>query len=156
MRRTITGFHLDLDGDWVADLSCGHGQHVRHKPPFWSRPWVLTAEGRESRLGLELDCVRCDRFEVPEGFVAYKRTSEFSEQSIPAGLLKDHSTKSGVWGVIHVLEGHLRYIVEPPLARELVLDSAKPGIVVPEVLHRVVPEGAVRFFVEFHHRPVAA
>ncbi len=83
----------------------------------------------------------------------YKRTSEFAEHSVPAGLLNNHSTKRGVWGVIHVLAGQLRYVVDPPLACELVLDSAKPGIVVPEVLHRVAPEGTVRFFVEFHHKP---
>lgn len=66
MKRTITGFHRDPAEDWVAELVCGHGQHVRHKPPFFSRPWILTVEGRHSRLGVELDCVRCDRFELPE------------------------------------------------------------------------------------------
>jgi len=63
MQRPITGFHQDEHGDWVAELSCGHGQHVRHKPPFTLRPWVVTAAGRDSRLGTELDCVRCDRGE---------------------------------------------------------------------------------------------
>ncbi len=150
MQRAIEGFHQDAESDWVAELVCGHGQHVRHKPPFWTREWVLTAEGRATRINLPLDCVRCDRFEVPAGFAAYKRTPELDETSIPAGLLKDHSTKPGVWGVIHVLAGQLRYIVEPPLARELVLDSAAPGIVVPGVLHRVAPLTAVKFFVEFH------
>jgi tellurite methyltransferase len=65
-------------------------------------------------------------------------------------LRKDHSTKPGVWGVIHVLAGRLQYIVEPPLASERILDPGVVGIVVPEVLHRVIPDGEVRFFVEFH------
>lgn len=60
MQRAITGFHQDEHGDWVAELACGHGQHVRHKPPFQLRPWVVTAEGRASRIGTELSCVRCD------------------------------------------------------------------------------------------------
>jgi hypothetical protein len=30
--------------------------------PGVERPWVRTAEGRASRLGQELDCVRCDEF----------------------------------------------------------------------------------------------
>ncbi|XOJ55260.1 DUF3565 domain-containing protein [Candidatus Pseudothioglobus sp. Uisw_016] len=30
----MTGFHLDEDNHWVADLSCGHTQHVRHNPPW--------------------------------------------------------------------------------------------------------------------------
>ena len=30
MQRKITGFHLDEEGYWVAELECGHNQHVRH------------------------------------------------------------------------------------------------------------------------------
>jgi hypothetical protein len=33
--RPIVGFHQDEHQDWVAELSCGHNQHVRHRPPFW-------------------------------------------------------------------------------------------------------------------------
>lgn len=68
MLRAITGYHWDDVGDPVAELSCGHGQHVRHKPPLFMRPWVTTAEGRASMLGVELDCVRCDRNEPPTDF----------------------------------------------------------------------------------------
>lgn len=149
MLRPIESFHRDELGDWVADLSCGHGQHVRHKPPFWSRPWTLTPEGRASRVGIELDCVRCDAFELPAQFAPYKRTADFDERSIPAALLADHSTKRGVWGVIHVLAGALTYLVEPPLAREQHVAAGHSAIVVPEVKHRVRPDGSVRFFVEF-------
>lgn len=31
--RRIVGFHQDQKGHWVADLECGHAQHVRHDPP---------------------------------------------------------------------------------------------------------------------------
>jgi tellurite resistance-related uncharacterized protein len=150
MDRAIVGFHQDAVGDWVAELRCGHGQHARHHPPFWSRPWVMTEEGRAGKLGVELPCVLCDRFELPSGYAAYKRTRDFDQDSVPDGLRANHSTKPGIWGVIHVVEGRLHYIVEPPLAGEHVLEPGRPGVVVPEVLHHVVPEGAVRFFVEFH------
>ncbi len=60
MKRRIVGFHQDSLGDWVADLSCGHGQHVRHNPPLSYRPWVLSPEGRARFLGYELACKRCD------------------------------------------------------------------------------------------------
>jgi tellurite methyltransferase len=151
MQRAIDGFHQDAAGDWVAELRCGHGQHVRHHPPFWPRPWVVTPEGRAEKLGHELPCVYCDRFEMPDGYAPYKRTRDFDQSSIPDALRKDHSTKPGVWGVIHVLSGRLRYVVEAPLASERILEPGVRGIVVPEVLHRVAPEGEVRFFVEFHH-----
>ena len=150
MQRAIAGFHHDDGGEWVAELSCGHGQHIRHHPPFWVCAWVLTAEGRAEKLGAELNCVLCDRFEMPAGYSRYKRTPEFDQDSIPGALRKHHSTKPRIWAVIHVIAGRLRYIVEPPLASERILECGVRGIVVPEVLHRVAPEGDVRFFVEFH------
>lgn len=60
MRQPITGFHLDLEGHWVAQLACGHNQHVRHQPPFINRPWVATREGRDAMLGVALACRKCD------------------------------------------------------------------------------------------------
>lgn len=60
MRRKITGFHLDEHDDWVAELDCHHGQHVRHQPPFVNRPWVVTEQGRNSKLGQVLNCIKCD------------------------------------------------------------------------------------------------
>jgi hypothetical protein len=68
VERAIVGFDLDDAGDWVALLECGHRQHVRHRPPWQERPWVLTAEGREDRLGTTLNCVLCDaEDELEEG-----------------------------------------------------------------------------------------
>lgn len=58
--RKIRGFHRDDKGDWVADLECGHTQHVRHNPPWVMHPWVVTPEGREAHLGKELACKVCD------------------------------------------------------------------------------------------------
>ena len=60
MQRKITGYHLDEYNDWVAELDCHHGQHVRHNPPFIDRPWVVTKEGRKSKLGEILNCKKCD------------------------------------------------------------------------------------------------
>ena len=60
MPRAIVGFHLDDEGQWAADLACGHGQHVRHKPPFVERPWAMTATGRQARLGSHLPCKLCE------------------------------------------------------------------------------------------------
>ncbi len=57
--RRIVGFHQDDVGDWVADLECGHTQHVRHDPPWQQRPWVITEQGREEHLGTILMCVLC-------------------------------------------------------------------------------------------------
>ena len=59
MKRRIVGFHQDDQGHWVADLECGHTQHVRHDPPWMVREWVTTPEGRAAFIGRELVCVEC-------------------------------------------------------------------------------------------------
>jgi hypothetical protein len=56
---TIVGYHQDAEQHWVAELSCGHQQHVRHRPPFVERPWVLTEEGRASKIGHPVACAQC-------------------------------------------------------------------------------------------------
>jgi hypothetical protein len=60
MNRRIRKFEKDDEGHWRAELECGHFQHVRHDPPMTTREWVLTEEGRASRIGYELDCRMCD------------------------------------------------------------------------------------------------
>lgn len=60
MEQRIVGFHQDLENHWVAELACGHFQHVRHNPPWMSRPWVVTVEGRATMLGSQLQCKKCD------------------------------------------------------------------------------------------------
>ena len=65
VKQKIIGFHQDEESHWVAELACGHNQHVRHDPPLTSRPWVTTSEGRRDRVGLELECLKCDDASVP-------------------------------------------------------------------------------------------
>ncbi len=60
MKRAVTGFHRDEFEHWVADLACGHTQHVRHDPPWQSRPWVVTVAGRQKKMGMLLECPECD------------------------------------------------------------------------------------------------
>ncbi len=155
MERRISGFHQDDAADWVAELDCGHAQHVRHAPPFIERPWVATESDRCSRIGTPLECGACERRQLPAGFVAYRRTPIFDETSVPRALLSRHGTKTGIWARIHVLEGRLRYRLHEPFGEEQVLEPTTPGVVLPGVEHDVTPLGAVRFFVEFHRREAA-
>jgi tellurite resistance-related uncharacterized protein len=86
---------------------------------------------------------------LPPDVAPYKRTPVFDQDTVPAGLRRSHSTKAGVWGVIQVLEGRLRYRIYEP-ASEQILSPGGPGLVWPAQLHEVEPLGPVRFFVEFH------
>jgi tellurite resistance-related uncharacterized protein len=91
--------------------------------------------------------------ELPKSARPYRRTADFTEASVPAGLLKAHTTKEGSWALIHVLEGRLAYrVVDPrrPTSETILSPSEPPGVVEPTILHEVEPLGAVRFYVEFH------
>ena len=66
MQKRITGFHQDDENHWVAELECGHFQHTRHDPPWVSRPWAATPEGRASMLGHTLQCKKCDEGAPPD------------------------------------------------------------------------------------------
>jgi hypothetical protein len=57
--RRITGFHQDDEGHWIAELECGHSQHVRHDPPWQVREWTTTETGRAGRIGTMLSCRVC-------------------------------------------------------------------------------------------------
>lgn len=86
---------------------------------------------------------------IPPDCVVYRSTPEFDATSIPAGLLGEHRTKAGTWGRIVVLEGRLHYHIVEPEPEHLVLTPGHPGVVEPTMLHRVAPDGAVRFRVDF-------
>jgi tellurite methyltransferase len=146
METTIIGFHSDEAGDWVAELGCGHGQHMRHKPPWEERAWVTTEEGRRKRTGTPIECPLCDAIALPPDAREYKRTTTFTEQTLPAGLRKEHHTKAGTWARIVVSEGQLEFHSR---GRMRVLGAGDAGIVEPEIVHHVTPLGSVRLHVEF-------
>lgn len=66
LKQPIVGFERDEEGHWVARLACGHGQHMRHDPPWQLRPWTETEAGRASKMGVVVECLKCDRGEPVE------------------------------------------------------------------------------------------
>ena len=95
---------------------------------------------------------------LPEGLVPYKRTAEFTPETVPAGLRKDHCTKADVWALIHVIAGKLRYQVTDRrrcASNLLITSDTAAGIVEPTILHHVKPLEGCRFFVEFWRPPGA-
>lgn len=81
----------------------------------------------------------------------YKSTPIFDENTLPAGLRKEHRTKDGVWSVIRLLEGRLRYRVLDPVS-ETILDQQHFGLVLPDQPHLVEPLGAMRMQIDFYHQ----
>ncbi len=92
---------------------------------------------------------------LPTDVFPYKRTADFTESTVPAGLLRSHHTKNGVWGKIVVLEGTLLYRILEPGIEEILLSADRFGVVEPTVKHEVVPFSGLRFYVEFYRGEVA-
>ncbi len=147
--RVITGFHQDEEGDWVAELSCLHTRHMRHEPPFQSRPWVIEAAGRQARTGMKIGCAPCDRAEMPGGLVLIGAVGPFSEETLPAGLRRSHRTAAAVWGLLRVTSGAagFRLEVRPPLEVLLTAGSSQP--IPPEIRHDLTVTGPVQLIIEF-------
>ncbi len=146
---TIRSFRRDEEGDWIAELSCGHSQHVRHRPPMEERPWVQTDEGRAGKLGVSLPCLYCRMPALPPAAREYKRTAEFDAISLPAGLRKSHTLKAGVWAEIVVTSGRVLYVLEDDGDLGIVLRPGLAGTVGPERPHHVEPEADAQMFVRF-------
>jgi tellurite resistance-related uncharacterized protein len=87
---------------------------------------------------------------LPADVAAYRRTEVFTRDSVPPGLLKNHSTAEGIWGLIRVERGRLEYTIGEDEVR--VLTPEKRGVVEPATVHHVRPLGEVRFFVEFYRK----
>ena len=150
MERGIVGFELDADGDWVAVLVCGHRQHVRHRPPFQVRPWVLDEAGRAAHLGTSLGCPLCDAGEMPAGLRFAWRTPEWDVRSLPADLRRAHRLASGTWGLLVMRRGRVvfRAATSPPIER--VLGPGADQAIPPGVEHELDPADDARFVIEFY------
>ena len=87
----------------------------------------------------------------------YKSTPVFDDTTLPAALRREHRTKDGVWGVIRVLEGELRLVLDdrPGVgAAGTILTPDSPGLIRPQQAHHVEPLGRMRMQVDFYdHAP---
>ncbi len=89
---------------------------------------------------------------LPESVAKYKQTPDFTESTVPTGLLDAHQTKASVWGRIVVLKGELIYRILEPESEEVILTCDHVGIVEPAIKHQVALMGPVTFRVEFYKR----
>ena len=85
MHQPIVGFHLDEYGDWVADLRCGHGQHVRgeHVPGVRGLQNVRT-RWIGHRMYAEADVVVDDSLLVREAAIITEKLQKQAEKHLPA------------------------------------------------------------------------
>jgi tellurite resistance-related uncharacterized protein len=99
--------------------------------------------------------------ELPQDVVQYSQVpkpgSFFTATTIPKGLLRDHTTRVGTWGVIRVSSGTLEYSIpqeEPSPVVVVECSPDLPGIIEPQVKHHVKALSEdLKFVVEFYRLP---
>ncbi|MGU3494826.1 DUF1971 domain-containing protein [Xanthobacteraceae bacterium A53D] len=87
---------------------------------------------------------------LPSGLEAYARSPDFTPATLPAKLQAAHSTKHGTWGVLHVLEGRVRFFLEPPHEGSVSIGAGETLVIEQQIPHRVAFEEPGRIFIEFH------
>eukprot|EP00565_Helicotheca_tamesis_P008715 CAMPEP_0185733884 /NCGR_PEP_ID=MMETSP1171-20130828/20833_1 /TAXON_ID=374046 /ORGANISM="Helicotheca tamensis, Strain CCMP826" /LENGTH=113 /DNA_ID=CAMNT_0028403733 /DNA_START=50 /DNA_END=391 /DNA_ORIENTATION=- len=96
---------------------------------------------------------------LPDNVVKYSQVPAvgkppFSATKIPRGLLKDHNTKEGTWGIIDVQKGTLEYTIMEPIQQRFELKAPAKGVIEPTVLHHVKAlTDDLEFVVEFYRLP---
>jgi tellurite methyltransferase len=156
MDRAMTGFHLDDQGAWVAELECLHSQHIRHEPPFREAAWIDDPDERARRVGQPIECPLCDRAELPDGLRAVSTTVTWDADSVPNALRRDHRVAAETWGLLEVEVGEVcfRADTDPPI--DVVVTPDRPQPIPPELDHHVEPAPGARFRVTFLARPRAS
>lgn len=78
----------------------------------------------------------------------YRTTEVFTQDSIPAALLKEHRIKAGSRGVLRVLSGRI-WLVHEVGGERILLSPDRPGLIEPLVPHHVELDGPVQFQIDF-------
>ena len=90
--------------------------------------------------------------EMPANLVPSGSTAIFTESTVPDALQREHRLAEGVWGVLQVLTGSIRFI-DLESSHEENIPAPNTITIRPGVPHRVAVEGSVEFKIEFFREP---
>ena len=85
---------------------------------------------------------------LPPGLVPCGSTRTFTRETLPAGLLRDHSLRAGRWGLLQLLEGTVTFVDQE---RELEIELSAPAthLIAPQALHHLKVAGPFACRIEF-------
>lgn len=78
---------------------------------------------------------------IPNDFINYKSTPQFTKTTIPKMFLHLHNTKAGVYGKICVTQGQLQFFGftdrRGEVEQDIIIEAGQTGISPPEYWHKV-------------------
>ena len=86
---------------------------------------------------------------MPSGVVPAGASLEFTRDTLPNALQKEHALGEGHWGVLRVLEGSLVF-VDLASGNEQVVEAPDSVVIQPRLPHKVVLGGPVRCRIDFY------
>lgn len=86
---------------------------------------------------------------LPAGLEKYSATKQFTKGTFPKSLERNHSTKPGVWGVLHVTTGCVEFH-DDNLDETREIEAGQTQVILPETIHSAKPSPDAQFFVEFY------
>lgn len=143
--------------DRTVRLSCGGGKQVSPAPARRTIDDVSETPAGDDACWADRVCDACGAVvadgpgvrALPDDVTLVRATDVFNEDTVPAGLLREHRVADGVWGRLVVDAGCLGFRFEDEDRTRHV--SAGGSIVIPpQRLHHVDVDGPVQFRVEFH------
>ncbi len=85
---------------------------------------------------------------LPSGLVPSGGSLIFEETTIPDALKREHALAAGHWGVLHVLEGDIRF-VDLASGEERIFSAPDLVTIQPQAPHLVIIDGLVRCRIDF-------
>lgn len=85
---------------------------------------------------------------LPRNVVPASGTINFTADTIPVPLTREHALSAGHWGILHIFQGTLRFeTIDPP--EHQVVSAPDLVTIHPEVPHRIESMGPVRCRIDF-------
>ena len=94
--------------------------------------------------------------QLPPAAEHVRTTDEFDHHTVPAALRRAHRIAPGVWGVLAVRDGSIRFVFDERPGDGRVVRSGQRHVIPPDEPHHLEVIGPVRLVIEFHrtHEPV--
>ena len=89
---------------------------------------------------------------IPPGLVPAGDSLNFTRETIPEALQREHTLAPSHWGVLHVLDGSILF-VDLTTGDERLVEAADSIVIHPGVPHKVVVSGPLTCRIDFFRDP---